>query len=84
MQITYHQQYKDIDDRQIINLALSEKNVGLKINQETNMDVPLALYFIRIITGVKGYRRKSSTYNRKADVDGLSAFIKVTFHSMTL
>lgn len=36
------------------------------------MDVPLALNDIGIRHGLKGYTRKSSTFNRKADVDGLS------------
>ena len=27
MQIAYHQQYKDLDDRQIIDLVSSDKNV---------------------------------------------------------
>jgi len=74
MQIAYHQQYKDLDDRQIIDLVLSGKNVVQIINQRANMDVPLALNHIGIRTGFKGYRRKSSTFNRKADVDGLFAF----------
>lgn len=36
------------------------------------MDVPLALNDIGIRLGLKGYTRKSSTFNRKAGVDGLS------------
>lgn len=39
------------------------------------MDVPLELNHIGIHSGFKGYRRKSSTFNRKADVVGLSVFI---------
>lgn len=37
------------------------------------MDIPLALNNIGIRLGFKGYIRKSSAFNRKADVDGLSA-----------
>ena len=37
------------------------------------MEVPLALYDIGIRIGFKGCRRKSSTFNRKAGVEGLSA-----------
>ena len=37
------------------------------------MDVPLALNHIGIFNRFKGYRRKSSTFNQKADVEGLSA-----------
>lgn len=37
------------------------------------MDVPLALDHIEIRNGFKEYKRKSSTFNRKADVEGLSA-----------
>lgn len=36
------------------------------------MDIPLAQNHIGIRSGFKGYRRKSSTFNRKADVEGLS------------
>ena len=36
------------------------------------MDVPLALNHIEIRIRFKGYRRKSSTSNRKTDVEGLS------------
>ncbi len=39
------------------------------------MDIPLAQNYIGIRTGFKGYTRKSSTFNRKADVDGLSAYL---------
>jgi len=39
------------------------------------MDVPLALNHIEIRTGFKGYLRKSSTFNRKADAEGLSVYI---------
>ena len=35
------------------------------------MDVPLVLNHIEIRTGFKGYKRKSSTFNRKADVEGI-------------
>lgn len=38
------------------------------------MDVPLALNDIGIRMGFKGYSRKSSAFDRKADVVGLSAF----------
>ena len=41
--------------------------------QRANMEVPIALNDIGIRTGFKGYTRKSSTFNRKADVEGLSA-----------
>ena len=37
------------------------------------MDIPLVHNDIGIPTGFKGYKRKSSTFNRKADVVGLSA-----------
>ena len=37
------------------------------------MDVPLALNHIGICNRFKGYRRNSSTFHRKADVEGLSA-----------
>jgi hypothetical protein len=40
--------------------------------QSKNMDVPLALNDIGIRTGFNEYIRKSSTFNRKADVVGLS------------
>ena len=36
------------------------------------MDVPLAINDIRIQHGFQGYTRKSSTFNRKAGVGGLS------------
>lgn len=39
------------------------------------MDVPLGLKDIEIRHGLKGYKRKSSTFSHKADVVGLSAFI---------
>ena len=74
MQIAYHQQYKDLDDRQIIDLVLSGKNVVQIINQRANMDIPLALNDIRIRHGLKGYRRKSSTFSLQTDVVGLSAY----------
>ena len=38
------------------------------------MDVPLAQNYIGIRHGLKGDTRKSSAFNRKADVEGLSAF----------
>ena len=37
------------------------------------MDVLLALNDISICNGLKGYKRKSSTFSRKAGVVGLSA-----------
>ena len=37
------------------------------------MDIPLAQNYIEILKGFKGYKRKSSTFNRKADVDELFA-----------
>lgn len=39
------------------------------------MDIPLAQNHIGILSGFKGYLRKSSTFNRKADVEGLSVYI---------
>jgi hypothetical protein len=36
------------------------------------MDVPLALNDIGIQKGLKGYKRKSSTFSSKTDVVGLS------------
>ena len=36
------------------------------------MDVPLALNHIGIRSGLKGYKRKSSTFSYKTDVVGLS------------
>jgi hypothetical protein len=44
--------------------------------QRANMDVPLALNDIRIHNGLKG-NRKSSPFDRKADVDGLFALCGV-------
>ena len=41
------------------------------------MDVPLALNHIGIRSGLKGYKRKSSTISHKADVVGLSAYISL-------
>lgn len=41
------------------------------------MDVPLALNNIVIRHGPKGYKRKSSPFSHKADVSGLSAFLRV-------
>ena len=38
------------------------------------MDVPLALNDIEIRLGLKGYKRKSSTFSLQTDVVGLSAF----------
>lgn len=38
------------------------------------MDVPLALKDIGIRHGIKGYKRKSSTFCHLTDVVGLSAF----------
>ena len=38
------------------------------------MDVPLALNNIGIRNGLKGYKRKSSTFSQQADVDGFFAF----------
>lgn len=37
------------------------------------MDIPLAQNYRGIRNGFKGYRRKSSTFNRKAGVEELSA-----------
>ncbi len=42
------------------------------------MDVPLAHYDIGIRHGLKGYKRKSSTYCHLADVVGLSALFTMT------
>lgn len=39
------------------------------------MDVPLALNHIGIRSGLKGYKRKSSTFSYKTDVVGFSVFI---------
>lgn len=39
------------------------------------MDVPLALNHIGIRSGLKGYKRKFSTFSLQADVVGLSAFL---------
>ncbi len=41
------------------------------------MDVPLALNYIGILHGSKGYKGKSSPFSHKADVGGLSAFLRV-------
>ena len=41
------------------------------------MDVPLALNYIEIQIGLKGYRRKSSAFSLQTDVVGLSALIIV-------
>jgi hypothetical protein len=38
------------------------------------MDVPLALNDIGIRYGLKGYKRKSSTFCYQADVEGFSMF----------
>ena len=50
------------------------------------MDVPLELYDIRIQKGLKGCKRKSSTYcHNKADVIGLSAlYEKITCLMVTI
>ena len=40
------------------------------------MDVPLELNDIGIQKGLKGYKRKSSTFSSKTDVVGLSALYK--------
>ena len=37
------------------------------------MDVPLALNHIGIRSGLKGYKRESSTFSQKTDAVGLSA-----------
>lgn len=42
------------------------------------MDVPLALNDIGIRYGLKGYKRKSSTFSHKTVVDGLSTFLTVS------
>ena len=39
------------------------------------MDVPLTLNNIRIRQGLMGFIRKSSTFNQKDDVVGLSVFL---------
>lgn len=39
------------------------------------MDVPLVLKDIGIRHGLKGYKRKSSTFSQKTGVVGLSAFL---------
>ena len=41
------------------------------------MDVPLALNDIGTHYGVKGYKRKSSTFSHKTVADGFSAFLTV-------
>lgn len=46
MQITYHQQYKDLGDRLVIAMGPNENFVPIKKN--TNMDVPLAFNHIRL------------------------------------
>ena len=38
------------------------------------MDVPLALNHIGIPSGLKGYKRKSSTFSLQTDVVGLSVY----------
>lgn len=43
------------------------------------MDVPLALKDIGIRNGLNGYKRKSSTFSHKTVVDGLSAFLTVSY-----
>ena len=43
------------------------------------MDVPLAINDIGIRNGLKGYKRKSSTFSQQADVVGLSAYISFFF-----
>jgi len=46
------------------------------------MDIPLALHDVGFKNRLKGYKRRSSTFSSKADVDGLSAFcdIKMDFY----
>lgn len=41
------------------------------------MDIPLELNNIGIRYGLKGYKRKTSTFSLQTDVVGLSAFINV-------
>lgn len=41
------------------------------------MDVPLAINDIGIRQGLKGYKRKSSTFSQITGVVGLSALVKI-------
>ena len=47
------------------------------------MDVPLALKGIEIRHGLKGYKRKSSTYCHQADAVGLSALFTMATMKIT-
>lgn len=82
MQIAYHQQYKDLDDRQIIDLVLSDES-EIQMIKRANMDIPFAQNYIGIRPGLIEHRKFTSFCHSQSGCE-LSAFIFIVVNMVTV
>lgn len=84
MQIAYHQQYKDLDDRQIVDLVLSDENEIQTIKQRAKMDIPLSRNLIEIYPGLIECRNFTSFCHSQCDYGIPLLFVINTFFQISM